>query len=463
MIKHIIDKEKLFKYIGYTPMETQRIVHFAPYRFRIDVRGRRSGKSYGSGREAIPSLLVPGSKGCVLAPTYDLCDKVMREIDFIVFQKLKIPFYTRSKIKGSLRYAKLKLGPQEYHSSEVWARSADNPDSILGEGYDWAIVDESARISKVVNEQYFRPTLSERMGWVLYITTPNGFNWLYDAYNRGQSEDPMWKDWMSWKHPTSTSIYISKEELEAAKNELTYQFYEQEFNANFMSFAGQVYGDFNREIHAKYKIDYDSRYDLYCFIDFGYRMPAVLWAQVIQGDTGPKLAIIDEIIHRENITTPELKVMILKRNRQMNYQVTDYFCDPAGSQIDTHTGKNDLEVFADYEIGPSGMNRNEKIIELRYRRDKVATNRNNGIKFIRTLLYNAAGVISLYVSRTCTEFITDLEGYRYPEKKNELSNQPKEEPLKDGRFEHGCDCLRYGCVNLAHLFKNFVYTEGLVK
>lgn len=437
-------------------MPTQEIVHYHPARFRIDVRGRRSGKSFGAGREGASNAMTPGSKGCILAPTYDLADKTMREIDYILFQKLGVPTYYKQKIRGSLRYAKLKLGPREYNSSEIWVRSADNPDSILGEGYDWAIVDEAARISRVVIEQYFRPTLSERKGSVLYITTPNGFNWLYDFFVRGQSKEEIWNEWMSWQHPTTTSKYVPPEEIEAAKSEMSIQFFKQEYMADFMSFAGQVYGDFNRQIHAKYNISYDKSCPLYCCIDFGYRMPAVVWAQVVPGQTGNKLVFIDSILHREYISTPQLKKMIIEKNRQKGYQVEEYFCDPAGKQMQSSSGTNDIDVFLQRQ------DTYDESIVLKYRTDKAATNVNNGIKLVRALIYNAHGVISLYVSNTQQELISDFEGYAYPKKKTEEAASPPEIPFKDGKYEHGMDVVRLMAVNLAHYFKNYVYVKELV-
>jgi len=461
--KYCINEKMLFNKIGYTPMASQAEVHYDLARFKVNVRGRRSGKSYSAAHHALPHLLVPGSRGCVLAPTYDLCDKVMREINKILFYKMSMPAWNIGKIRGGLRYAKLKLGPSELFASEIWARSADNPDSILGEGYDWAIVDEAARISKVVIEQYLRPTLSERKGWVLYITTPNGFNWLYDYYLRGKSNEEKWKNWSSWQHPSKCSTYLPAEELEEVRQELSPIFYKQEYEAKFTSFAGQVYGDFNRQIHAKHVIKYDSRYPLFVAMDFGYRMPAVLWGQIIHSETGPKLVIIDEILHVEQLSTADLKMAILRRNLQRGYIVDKYFCDPAGKGMSQTAGRSDIDVFKDPTIGPENLQRHKRVIRLIYRTDKVATSINNGVKLVRTLTYNAAGVVSLFVSSDCVGFIEDMEKYRYPERKNELSSQPPENPFKDGRNEHGCDSVRIMAVNLASNFKRLVYIKGLVQ
>ena len=50
--------------------------------------------------------------------------------------------------------------------------------------------------------------------------------------------------------------------------------------------------------------------------------------------------------------------------------------------------------------------------------------------------------IRLHIDHKCTGIVEDIESYRYPEHK-EGSNL-KNEPLKDGYHDHGCDSLRYG-------------------
>jgi|TARA_Y100000310_G_scaffold123319_1_gene122098 hypothetical protein len=104
-------------------------VHNSPARFRINIQGRRSGKSFSAAREIEPWILTPKTKGWIVAPNYELCDKVARIVKEDLFLKLRLPIETKKEISGQLYYFKIAgLG------SEVWIRSADNPDSLVGEG-----------------------------------------------------------------------------------------------------------------------------------------------------------------------------------------------------------------------------------------------------------------------------------------------------------------------------------------
>ena len=169
------NKKAYFDVIGYKPEQIQWDVHNSKARFRVNIQGRRSGKSYSASREAEVAILQPNTRGWIVAPSYELASKIGREIHENLIIKYKFPTISKKVINGNLFYAKFING------SEVWVKSAGTPDtSLVGEGLDWLIIDESAIINKLVWEQYLRPTLSDRQGWAIFVSTPRGYNWLYD-------------------------------------------------------------------------------------------------------------------------------------------------------------------------------------------------------------------------------------------------------------------------------------------
>ena len=123
-------------------------------------------------------------RGWIVAPPYDLADKIARIVKEDLLVKLKLPVESKKEISGQLYYMKLAG-----INSELWVKSADAPESLLGEGLDFLIIDEAAAIKKIVWEQYLRPTLSDRNGWCLMSTTPRGYNFLYDLCERGRSDE----------------------------------------------------------------------------------------------------------------------------------------------------------------------------------------------------------------------------------------------------------------------------------
>ena len=413
------NKKAYFDVIGYKPEQIQWDVHNSKARFRVNIQGRRSGKSYSASREAEVAILQPNTRGWIVAPSYELASKIGREIHENLIIKYKFPTISKKVINGNLFYAKFING------SEVWVKSAGTPDtSLVGEGLDWLIIDESAIINKLVWEQYLRPTLSDRQGWALFVSTPRGYNWLYDLYQRGQSND--YPEWESWQHSSSTSRYF-RDNIEELRNELTEETFRQEYLAEFTSFAGKVY-PIEREVHIK-KLSYQKEWETYCAVDFGYRQPAVVWLLVGKVDGDFEVHIIDEIAHKTNIKTEELIQLI----KQKNYPVLKTYCDPAGVGVQSTSGLGDAEIFRRNGIG------------VNYKTDRISRSIPSGIDLVRSFFKNAEGKARLFISDKCTNVINDFENYRYPDKRE--NQRLKEEPLKDGHHDHSMDAIRYFFIN----------------
>ena len=119
--------------------------------------------------------------------------------------------------------------------------------------------------------------------------------------------------------------------------------------------------------------------------------------------------------------------------KNKGYAVDKWVGDPAGGQRQSKTGETDIQQFA-----KAGM-------RIHYKKDKHSRNIVNGVNHVRNFIKAADGTIRLYVSDKCKGHIQDFENYRYPERKDQRTL--KEEPLKDGFYEHGCDEMRYFFIN----------------
>jgi phage FluMu gp28-like protein len=120
----------------------------------------------------------------------------------------------------------------------VQIRSADNPQSLRGEGLDFLVMDECAFIPEAAWTEALRPALSDRLGGALFISTPKGRNWFWRMFVRGQEDGD---EWTSWQFPTSTNPYIAHSEIEAARLSLPERIFRQEYLAEFIDDAGGVF------------------------------------------------------------------------------------------------------------------------------------------------------------------------------------------------------------------------------
>jgi len=117
-------------------------------------------------------------------------------------------------------------------------KSADNPDSLRGEGLDLVVIDEAAHMKKFddVWSMALRPALSDREGRALFISTPRGHNHYWEMFQNAKGLE----EWGSWQFPTSDNPYIRPEEIEAAREGMPSLVFRQEYGAEFVQLAGAL-------------------------------------------------------------------------------------------------------------------------------------------------------------------------------------------------------------------------------
>ena len=408
--------------MGYTPHYGQAKLHYPTKetaRFFVMVCGRRFGKTTASAMEATYYASQPNKRIWLVGLSYDKADLMFREI----WQKMvigKANDIIRASEKD--RIIKFKWG------TTVEAKSADNPDSLVGEGLDLLIVDEAAKVKRKIWDMYLSPTLSDRKGKGIFITTPEGFNWIYDLFLLGQ-QDELWESHQapSWDNHFAFPEAKSDQFLLERKRNMSREVYDQEYGAQFTSFAGRVY-PFDRLLDVG-SYPYNKDLPTFCSIDFGYRMPAVGWFQVYSQGGLHQINMIDEITHQTNVKTDELALKI----KEKPYHVLKYYGDPAGLQSQSQSGLGDIEIFR------------RKGITINTKRDRVSKSIASGISHVRSYIENAEGQRFLHVNEKCKGIMMDLENYRYPEAKEGQDLKPQ--PLKDGFHDHGCDMIRYFFIN----------------
>lgn len=203
----------------------QMAVHNSDARFKVLSAGRRWGKT----RLGVNECLDAASKGgraWWVSPSYKTSEVGWRPLRQIA---RKIP---NAEVKLVDRTVTLPGG------GFVAVRSADNPDSLRGEGLDFVVMDECAFMQREAWTEAIRPALSDRLGKALFISTPKGRNWFWENYQRGINGE---EGWASWTFPTSTNPFIDKGEIEAAKRDLPEIIFRQEYLAEFVDSDGGVF------------------------------------------------------------------------------------------------------------------------------------------------------------------------------------------------------------------------------
>ena len=434
-----LSKDEYFAGLEYEPHEKQWQLHNALANFRVLVAGRRWGKSKSAAKEGGAELVNPGTLGAIVAPTHDHTGLVFNEIENDMLSTAGLKSQVAVHHKSSPRYLEFDWG------SSVRCFSADNYDSARGYEFDWLIFDEAAQSSLSVWEEVLDATLHDRNGWALFITTPQGYNYIYDFYMRGKNpEEP---EWWSLQSPTWENPHHNKKRLAVARRNLTDAVFRQEYGAEFTIMAGQVYKEFNQQVHVKpareIKDMVQEGWPRYRAMDYGYDNPTVvLWITV---DPGDRVIIYDEF-YRTGMTSAQVAKSLVKKGSRRNRDLENHhsgeihelvyrnkyvpLCDDKNTRYEWTvadvSGKAQRMAYADMGISAFG-----------YKQDLM-----NGLNLVRERFkVREDGTPGFYISNKCVNTIREFNLYSYPKSADGEANRPDEKPVK--KFDHAMDAFRY--------------------
>lgn len=138
---------------------------------------------------------------------------------------------------------------------------------LEGVHIDGVVLDERDDIVPDAWEHHIRTRLSTRgrpPGWAWHIGVPEGRRALWEMkceVESGKLPDGAFATWPS-------SDIIAPEEIAHAKATMDPLVYRQEYEADFVTFAGRTYHTFDRDLHAAERLIYDRQRPLHFAFDF---------------------------------------------------------------------------------------------------------------------------------------------------------------------------------------------------
>lgn len=431
-----VDKRKVFEKIGYEPHAGQEEFHSSEARFKVACCGRRYGKSTMASRDAEPELFTPNKNFWIVGPTYDLGEKEFRIIWDDIMIKNGLGSDRRIK-KGYNRRSGTMFIEFPWHT-RIEVRSADHPENLVGESLDGVIMAEAAKHRRDTWERYIRPALADKNGWATFCTTPEGHNWLFDIYMHGQ--DPSLPDYESWRMPSweNSAVFpggYDDPEIQIMRKTMSPEWFAQEIGAEFTSFVGKIYPEFDERIHVR-KHTYRPDWPNYVFWDWGFVNP---------------LAALDVQVD------PMDNVYIWRERYEANVRLEDHIAwmkeereDPEGYAVACSYGDS-----ADQEAVMTVNMQFSPCIAL----DEAKQNWRQGVEVVKRFLrpeptghfddYGAPITKpKLYVDPSCMETIKEWMNYKMAPEPVKGRTDAKEGPLK--KNDHSMDAIRYG---LMHLFE----------
>ncbi len=239
---------------GYLPAfhEAQIEIASDEARYRVISAGRRFGKGI-LGISAAFRYASRGGKCRWIAPSY-------------ASDSYQAGWRMATELANQIPGVAVHLQKRQFDFSEVgggWLqfRTAEEPDSLRGEGIDFVVFDEAAHVDGLEEmwEQCVRPSLMDRRGDAWFISTPNGFNYFNTLFLRSRDN----KDWSSFQFPTSANPHIHEDEIAELRKSLPSLVARQEIDAEFVQLAGALFKRQNiRVIDTEPPINYCRSWDL---------------------------------------------------------------------------------------------------------------------------------------------------------------------------------------------------------
>lgn len=206
------------------------------HRFKIVCCGRRFGKTVIGAKLALSECQAKDNAMVWwVAPTYKVVKRGYRE----VLRQIPRGYLTHEPPQDSAFDAGRSVVLKFKNGSRMEFYSAERPEGMLGEAVDFVVMDEAAIMGKSVYDQTIRPTLMDRKGGALMISTPRGRNWFYYMFLRGQDDSR--EEYGSWRFPSESNPYLHPDEIREMEESLPLLIFQQEVLADFVASAGAVF------------------------------------------------------------------------------------------------------------------------------------------------------------------------------------------------------------------------------
>lgn len=413
--------------IPYSPYGNQVKFHQSTTKFRALITGVGFGKTAAGANELLKMAVeYPKSLHVIIAPN----TKIM--------QAATLPEVFKFGEKLILDYKKSQNTLTLVNGAKILLMTADNDRQIdrlrgMNIGSFWA--DEAALFRPGVWDVLLARLRSE-FGPLrgVITTTPKGMDWLYWYFVKGRNPRNKKKlknasqyEW--WGGTTLDNPFTPQEFKQTLLDTYTGLFKEQEIYGKFVGFEGQVYKNFNLDVHVLKKVKHfvdeygqgieHSKGKVYFkemifSVDWGFTNPMV--GLIIGFDNDGRAYVVSEWYKRQE----KVHVLIdwtMQQNIHWSNVLERGYGDPAEPQfISDFNGSGLNMAYANNQVLP-GINTVYDMLEMR-----------------------EDGTAHLYVCEECENTIEEFSMYRFKEAKDGTPLQ--ENPLKVN--DHAMDALRYG-------------------
>lgn len=216
-------------------------------RFNLSVWGRQSGKTTIGYRKMIWKPLKSTSQREMNRwGTYWHILQTYAAADIVYERTLRLihPFKDQIQKYKSDTDRRIEL----IGRNNLFFKSGQNYEDLRTESLDGAILDEARQQKREIWPMVIFPMLAKSNGWGDIMTSPNGFDWIYDL-KVDKENDPSWGVIHA---PSTEAWWWTPQEISEAKKNMTDLEFRQEIMAEFVNIrSGKAYVSWGDHNHAE--------------------------------------------------------------------------------------------------------------------------------------------------------------------------------------------------------------------
>lgn len=432
---------------GYDPHPKQRAFHRSPRRFKVASAGNRGGKTVAGAAEFVANIYrdmaspdkgkravrVGGSRISrlaywVITPTHEIGQYPFQEIVRMV------PPALIESINNSTREIWLQGDVQ------IQFKSTERAERLIAASLNGLWMDEASKCKAEAWVGGLRARLADQLGWAIFTSTPYGGrnNWLYrELVSRADSDEHVAS--FSWTTAENIRVPALLEEYEHAKRTQPEAWFRRDWEANWDSFGGSVYPEFDNDVHAVSESAFRLAYRLPNRVDdndlrgicrrvvagkdFGFTSPGAIVVIGQLSDDG--FVVLDESYASNRPITGSASTTWVSEAKRLarRWGASLFACDPArpdGINDLTSNGVPCIGAFNDIHLG---IRRVAEALHV----DPVT--RRPG----------------LYILNRCANLIREIRSYQWKATKDQVGFA---ETPADNQSDHALDAMRYAMVEL---------------
>ena len=339
-----------------------------PAKRKVLVAGRRFGKSYLSIIWMLTRKIAQNERRWIITPTYRQGKTTTWKLLRAVFRNYD------AQVNESELLVKLPNG------AEIAIKRAEQEHNLSGAGLDMGSMEQYSYIKPHVWEEIIYPMLTTTNGDALFIGTPNAYDHLYDAYLKGQGNNPEWK---SWQYTTLDGGFVPEEEIKKAKSMMDERAFKTEFLASFETTGNRAAYNFDRSIHVKKAEQISS--NIFWSMDFNILGSVCLACEYTDGT----IHFFDEI------RLPNSNTQMMANEMKKVAPYIPVYPDATGSARSTTSNRSDHQILRDNGFRVISKKANPSVIDR--------------LNALNRMLKDANGKVRMTIDPKCTNLIKDLE------------------------------------------------------